>query len=230
MTRHASELVRLLSEYRRAAIEEGALSTGVGDTGLPSPAPEEYEKQRGALPLSAGGLRAPKRPWEDVAGESDDDVYSLSVSAPVGRRKDGAGFGMDESVSMRVNSSGMTGTLGALGTGGKEMDRARSAAEKDMALIRSKRANNAAGITSGAPKGKYRKRSVSISFHVHYSACIDDGSIMEKRATPPGKCHSCNIRETPEWRRGPDGARTLCNACGLRKSRELYVFPLVHLD
>ncbi|KAI8814540.1 hypothetical protein BJ742DRAFT_267566 [Cladochytrium replicatum] len=31
----------------------------------------------------------------------------------------------------------------------------------------------------------------------------------------PGRCHSCNISETPEWRRGPDGARTLCNACGL---------------
>ena len=39
-----------------------------------------------------------------------------------------------------------------------------------------------------------------------------------QRASPPGKCHSCNIRETPEWRRGPDGARTLCNACGLRTS------------
>ncbi|CAG8719100.1 18343_t:CDS:2, partial [Acaulospora morrowiae] len=36
-----------------------------------------------------------------------------------------------------------------------------------------------------------------------------------KRAAPPGRCHSCNISETPEWRRGPDGARTLCNACGL---------------
>lgn len=31
------------------------------------------------------------------------------------------------------------------------------------------------------------------------------------------RCHSCNTTETPEWRRGPDGARTLCNACGLRK-------------
>ncbi|KAL4062865.1 hypothetical protein J3A83DRAFT_4107962, partial [Scleroderma citrinum] len=39
------------------------------------------------------------------------------------------------------------------------------------------------------------------------------------RATPPGKCHSCNIRETPEWRRGPDGARTLCNACGLHYAK-----------
>lgn len=35
------------------------------------------------------------------------------------------------------------------------------------------------------------------------------------RQALPGRCHSCNIAETPEWRRGPDGARTLCNACGL---------------
>jgi hypothetical protein len=36
--------------------------------------------------------------------------------------------------------------------------------------------------------------------------------------TPPARCHSCNRADTLEWRRGPDGARTLCNACGLRKS------------
>ncbi|CAI2169353.1 7928_t:CDS:2 [Funneliformis geosporum] len=41
------------------------------------------------------------------------------------------------------------------------------------------------------------------------------GHTISKRAAPPGRCHSCNISETPEWRRGPDGARTLCNACGL---------------
>ncbi|EPQ52789.1 hypothetical protein GLOTRDRAFT_140412 [Gloeophyllum trabeum ATCC 11539] len=72
-------------------------------------------------------------------------------------------------------------------------------AEQDMELIRTKRATSSAG--SGMPgqgKSKYRKRS---------------------RATPPGKCHSCNIRETPEWRRGPDGARTLCNACGLHYAK-----------
>lgn len=39
----------------------------------------------------------------------------------------------------------------------------------------------------------------------------------KQRAAPPGRCHSCNRAETPEWRRGPDGARTLCNACGLRE-------------
>ncbi|KIJ52341.1 hypothetical protein M422DRAFT_156680, partial [Sphaerobolus stellatus SS14] len=87
-----------------------------------------------------------------------------------------------------------------------------SMAEKDMAIIRSKRGNlngsssasnnggngTGEGDSPNAQKAKYRKRS---------------------RASPPGKCHSCNIRETPEWRRGPDGARTLCNACGLHYAK-----------
>ena len=47
--------------------------------------------------------------------------------------------------------------------------------------------------------------------------CQDGLTSHKQRAAPPGRCHSCNRAETPEWRRGPDGARTLCNACGLRK-------------
>ncbi|KAI9495025.1 hypothetical protein BDB00DRAFT_266844 [Zychaea mexicana] len=31
----------------------------------------------------------------------------------------------------------------------------------------------------------------------------------------PKQCHSCQSTETPEWRKGPMGPRTLCNACGL---------------
>ncbi|KAL6301381.1 hypothetical protein BKA93DRAFT_738877 [Sparassis latifolia] len=77
-------------------------------------------------------------------------------------------------------------------------DNMPSTAEQDMEIIRSKRATSTGGNVPGQPKSKYRKRS---------------------RATPPGKCHSCNIRETPEWRRGPDGARTLCNACGLHYAK-----------
>ena len=30
------------------------------------------------------------------------------------------------------------------------------------------------------------------------------------------RCHSCNRTQSLEWLRGPDGARTLCSACGLR--------------
>ncbi|KAJ8658245.1 hypothetical protein O0I10_005927 [Lichtheimia ornata] len=42
-----------------------------------------------------------------------------------------------------------------------------------------------------------------------------------KRSTAGQRCHSCHTTETPEWRRGPDGARTLCNACGLHYSKLL---------
>ncbi|ORE18776.1 hypothetical protein BCV71DRAFT_226745 [Rhizopus microsporus] len=42
---------------------------------------------------------------------------------------------------------------------------------------------------------------------------------VQKRPAFQGRCHSCNISETPEWRRGPDGARTLCNACGLHYAK-----------
>ncbi|KAI4525960.1 hypothetical protein K525DRAFT_289187 [Schizophyllum commune Loenen D] len=96
-------------------------------------------------------------------------------------------------------------------------DDPRSMAERDMETIRSKRASTTAGNAANVamPKTKYRKRS---------------------RASPPGKCHSCNIRETPEWRRGPDGARTLCNACGLhyaklmRKRSKLNNGEAPHID
>ncbi|KAG0235568.1 hypothetical protein BGW42_005007 [Actinomortierella wolfii] len=69
--------------------------------------------------------------------------------------------------------------------------------------------NNMSGATSSqgastsavAPYQKYKKRA--------------------KRMQPPGRCQSCNSSDTPEWRRGPDGARTLCNACGLHYAKLL---------
>ena len=44
-----------------------------------------------------------------------------------------------------------------------------------------------------------------------------------RRTAPAKSCHSCNRTETPEWRRGPDGARTLCNACGLCKFKMIRI-------
>lgn len=41
----------------------------------------------------------------------------------------------------------------------------------------------------------------------------------KKRKKPPTVCTECRTTETPEWRRGPDGPRTLCNACGLRYAK-----------
>ncbi|GAM21650.1 hypothetical protein SAMD00019534_048250 [Acytostelium subglobosum LB1] len=35
------------------------------------------------------------------------------------------------------------------------------------------------------------------------------------------KCEYCHVTETPEWRRGPNGDHTLCNACGLHYAKSL---------
>ncbi|KAI7771978.1 hypothetical protein LZL87_011671 [Fusarium oxysporum] len=45
--------------------------------------------------------------------------------------------------------------------------------------------------------------------------------IKKKRARTarPSRCRRCSRIDTPEWRRGPDGARTLCNACGLHYAK-----------
>jgi len=41
-------------------------------------------------------------------------------------------------------------------------------------------------------------------------------------------CENCGVTDTPEWRRGPTGPHTLCNACGihyLKKSKRLKKEP-----
>ena len=37
--------------------------------------------------------------------------------------------------------------------------------------------------------------------------------------TRTGYCHWCGTTSSPEWRPGPHGKKTLCNACGLKFSR-----------
>ncbi|KAI3415132.1 GATA transcription factor [Psidium guajava] len=42
-------------------------------------------------------------------------------------------------------------------------------------------------------------------------------------AQPTRRCSHCGVQKTPQWRAGPLGAKTLCNACGVRfKSGRLF--------
>ncbi|KAK0388274.1 hypothetical protein NLU13_4519 [Sarocladium strictum] len=73
---------------------------------------------------------------------------------------------------------------------------------------------------SAKPKGPYDDDDVAMyTDHMKAPQYIAETKKRRGRAAPPGRCHSCNRIDTPEWRRGPDGARTLCNACGLHYAK-----------
>jgi GATA zinc finger len=57
----------------------------------------------------------------------------------------------------------------------------------------------------------------------------DDSAVAEGKCTKGGSefvCRDCGTVDSPEWRRGPLGPKTLCNACGLVRSaiRSLVIF------
>jgi|TARA_B110000003_G_scaffold271864_1_gene306739 hypothetical protein len=75
-------------------------------------------------------------------------------------------------------------------------------------------------IVAAQGRGERRERDSSVeSDHTTQSdACArkvvveDDGPSPEAGVT----CACCRTQKTPLWRNGPTGAKTLCNACGVR--------------
>lgn len=51
-----------------------------------------------------------------------------------------------------------------------------------------------------------------VSTSQNNSPMLNEPVLVQERVH---KCQRCGTTETPEWRRGPNGLRTLCNACGL---------------
>lgn len=59
-----------------------------------------------------------------------------------------------------------------------------------------------------------------------YLSSFDGGVKKEgsqQRSVVVKKCTHCEVTKTPQWREGPMGPKTLCNACGVRyRSGRLY--------
>jgi len=51
------------------------------------------------------------------------------------------------------------------------------------------------------------------------SSTVTDTAVGNRGTEHPGRCHSCNRSETIEWRKGPDGEKTLCNICRLHYAK-----------
>jgi hypothetical protein len=64
----------------------------------------------------------------------------------------------------------------------------------------------------GGPQLLYGHRPVA---YVSTTAAPTPKRVRKRRDSIEQTCLSCSASETPEWRKGPTGPRTLCNACGL---------------
>ena len=53
-----------------------------------------------------------------------------------------------------------------------------------------------------------------------------DGAPHKRRKTTsePHVCTTCGRTDSPDWRKGPKGPKTLCNACGLRWAKKFRKF------
>lgn len=46
-------------------------------------------------------------------------------------------------------------------------------------------------------------------------------AVAAAAAAQTKQCESCGTSQSPEWRKGPDGTKSMCNACGLRYARSI---------
>lgn len=52
---------------------------------------------------------------------------------------------------------------------------------------------------------------------VRFPAPVSNRRKMKtEKPVQPRRCSHCGVHKTPQWRTGPMGAKTLCNACGVR--------------
>ena len=62
-------------------------------------------------------------------------------------------------------------------------------------------------------------------FSLDPAKIIHPEKIAKKQPPEGGSCHGCSVTVTAEWRRGPDGPRSLCNACGVSPCPSTIVIP-----
>lgn len=138
MAQRAANIVRLLEDLRRVV--------------LPDHVPSSADKNglgNGHV-VNGDDYRPPKRPWEEISKEAGE-----SLQSPVE-----VGYSCHRIMCFLNN---LQRSVSKRSTNSDKSSPGQSLAEKDMDLIRSKRASTTGSSTAGQQKSKYRKRSVSNS-------------------------------------------------------------------
>jgi hypothetical protein len=191
-----------LEEARRAATRATATATT-----LMHRAKEILDVVSGAkrTPFERGAARLPRRPRFGGAKTSSRESSGVRTPTRVER-----GTAWDARVDVDVSSPAVAASPGArkrgrapgapaADRGGDSTDMEDSdATEAPLASARlSKRHKVSAGSPGYAPKATD-------------SIITADGQKVRRG------CLNCGCQKTPQWRMGPTGPKTLCNACGVR--------------
>ncbi|XP_044978729.1 GATA transcription factor 16-like [Hordeum vulgare subsp. vulgare] len=65
----------------------------------------------------------------------------------------------------------------------------------------------------GSDKMKMKMKMIEVEVQ---AAAADPDDCTASGAGDPKSCADCNTTKTPLWRGGPNGPKSLCNACGIR--------------
>ncbi|KAL4896736.1 hypothetical protein BDV59DRAFT_112776 [Aspergillus ambiguus] len=75
------------------------------------------------------------------------------------------------------------------------------------------------GLSTGLRQGRLIQCGMETVTPDQQARTIQD-SDRRKRLKGEYMCTDCGTSDSPEWRKGPDGPKTLCNACGLRWAKK----------
>ncbi|KGO73345.1 PAS fold-3 [Penicillium italicum] len=75
------------------------------------------------------------------------------------------------------------------------------------------------GLSTGVRCGRLVHCDIDITTAADQERNAQEGD-RRKRLKAQHVCSDCGTADSPEWRKGPNGPKTLCNACGLRWSKK----------
>ena len=130
----------------------------------------------------------------------------FSILPVLARRTSGPSTGGVTFELSRVNKHLSGNQLSCTAPNDAGLARARGAAEVD----------GGHGEIHAQKKPRTLSPGVSPGSDNNMTAGNGSGKGAGSTCAPRRICVTCGTTESPEWRKGPLGARTLCNACGLR--------------
>ncbi|KAL6236209.1 hypothetical protein BDW75DRAFT_207314 [Aspergillus navahoensis] len=141
-------------------------------------------------------------------GAGDDNEFSDTLD---NINEMGLGMGQDQATAARGQKEG-----------GEEMPASTISHFNDVELLTGlylTRGERSQGISTGTSDGRLYNLTTTNSnpsSRVEQRALVVPGNEPRKKLKAEYKCADCGTSDSPEWRRGPEGPKTLCNACGLR--------------